>query len=83
MKRLGLLEPSLWLIVKEAARAYQQKVTLKQVAEKMYDKLSDQMQDIIIEKVEQETLLKGLQVAFQAKIAKSKSWRKRSQILGQ
>ena len=59
--------------MKEAADAYQQEVTLKLAAEKMYEELSNQVQDIIVEKVEQETLLEGLQVAFQAKIANSES----------
>ena len=69
--------------MKEAADAYQQEVTLKLVVEKMYGKLSDQVQDIIIEKVEQETLLEGFQVAFQAETTNSESWRRISQILEQ
>ena len=41
--------------VKEATDAYQLKVLLKLDAQKMYDDLSNQVQDIIIEKVKQES----------------------------
>ena len=39
----------------------------------MYEELSDQVQDIITKKVEQDTLLEGLQLAFQEKVANYES----------
>ena len=67
--------------VKEVVDAYQHEVALKLDAQKMYDDLSDHVQEIIIEKLKQESVFERLQVEYQAEIVNSKSWKKRSQSL--
>ena len=67
--------------VKEVVDAYQLEVALKLDAQKMYDDVSDHVQDIIIEKVEQETLFERLQVAYKAESANFESLRRKSKSL--
>ena len=56
---------------------------MKMRAEKKYGRLSDQMQDKIIQLVDQQTIIHQLQIAYQAETEETENWRTRSQGLQQ
>ena len=56
---------------------------MKIKAEENYERLSDQMQDNIIQLVDQETMLHQLEIAYQAETEETENWRRRSQGLQQ
>ena len=69
--------------IEAVIEAYQAQVTMKMRAEEKYERLSDQMQDKIIQLVDQQTIINQLQIAYQAETKETENWRRHSQGLQQ
>ena len=67
--------------IEAVIEAYQAQVTMNMRTEEKYERLSDQMQDKIIQLVDQQTMTNQLQIAYQAETAETESWRNLSQSI--